>query len=303
MGEQEPNREQISRGDLFYLRHPDTQDIFSGYGLVVKPGTKEFLTGLLMVDRPRPVDPAWLDEVKATYGEFQLVPMSRTGERGILCQMVIEPESLTHLQQIPSPAAAGIKLALEPFLEHPPKPVFSLHWDEETHLWRSTFAVSNELSPEIREVFERSGYGCLAAETNIGVVHVCHAPDKEIDGFAGKPMRSQWQLIKMPTAPLIRLELFILDRPENPYRFESFLNVAAEDQLQVLIQLANQDKLFLAFYGDWLNHRFTGVIEHSKQQWQQLDEIVEQALLYWESLPSAQRDFDQAKAEFMQRFV
>ena len=66
----------------------------------------------------------------------------------------------------------------------------------------------------------------------------------------------------MPTAPLIRLELFILD------------------QLQVLIQLANQEQLFLAFYGDWLNHRFTGVIEHSKQQWQQLDEVVEQALLY-----------------------
>ena len=54
----------------------------------------------------------------------------------------------------------------------------------------------------------------------------------------------------MPTAPLIRLELFFLDRPENPYRFESFLNVAVEDQLQVLIQPANQERLFLAFYGD-----------------------------------------------------
>ena len=73
----------------------------------------------------------------------------------------------------------------------------------------------------------------------------------------------------MPRAPLIRLKLFILDRPENPYRFESFLNVATEDQLQVLIQPANQEQLFLAFYGDWLNHRFTGVIEQGKQKWQQ----------------------------------
>ena len=92
--------------------------------------------------------------------------------------------------------------------------------------------------------------------------------DKEIDGFAGKPMQSQWQLIKMATAPRIRLELFIQDRPENPYRFKPFLNVTAEDQLHVLIQLANQEQLFLAFSGDWLNHRFTRVIEHSKQQWQ-----------------------------------
>jgi hypothetical protein len=34
-----------------------------------------------------------------------------------------------------------------------------------------------ELPEEIRQVFEGFGYGCLAAETNIGVVHICHAAD------------------------------------------------------------------------------------------------------------------------------
>jgi hypothetical protein len=81
-----------------------------------------------------------------------------------------------------------------------------------------------------------------------------------------------------PTAPLIRLQLTILDRPSNPYRFESFLNVAAEHQARVLAQLAGQERLYLAFYGDDLNHRFTKVVNHDRQQWQYLDELVAEAL-------------------------
>jgi len=72
-------------------------------------------------------------------------------------------------------------------------------------------------------VFERTGYGCLAAETNVGVVHVCHASDRDIEGFTGKPLLYRWELVKLPPdarirAPLIRLEVVILDDPGNPYR-------------------------------------------------------------------------------------
>jgi hypothetical protein len=135
------------------------------------------------------------------------------------------------------------------------------------------------------------------------VVHVCHAADSDIEGFAGKPVLYQWQLIQMPTAPLIRLELTILDQPDNPFRFESFLNVAEESQANVLSQLANQDWLYLAFYGDDLTHRFTKIVHHDRQQWQYLDELVDRATRYWHQLPPDRRDFDQAKAEFMRRFV
>ena len=103
----------------------------------------------------------------------------------------------------------------------------------------------------------------------------------------------------MPTAPLIRLQLDVMDRPEDPYRFESFLNVAAEDQAQVLAKLANQIELHLAFYGDDLGYRYTKTILHSEQQWQQIDELVEAAAEYWDQLANEQRDFDRAKKEFM----
>jgi hypothetical protein len=278
MVEREPRKEVIERGELYFLWHPITADVFSGYGLTTRRGSKEFLVGLLMVDRPKPADPEWLSEVEATFGEYHLVAMTATGERGIACQMQIEPESFPYLRQYPGEKADAIRTALKPLLADPPHPVFTLRWDEEARLWRSQFAPFAELPGEMREVFERFGYGCLAAETNIGVVHVCHAADSDIDGFANKPVLYQWQLIKMPTAPLIRLELVIVDHPINPYKFESFLNVAQEDQARVLSQLANQDQLYLAFYGDGLNHRFTKIIEHDEQQWQYLDELVREAI-------------------------
>jgi hypothetical protein len=79
--------------------------------------------------------------------------------------------------------------------------------------------------------------------------------------------------------------------------------VANESQAQVLDELANQDELFLSFYGDDLNYRFTKTVDHDEQQWQLLDELVEQANDYWEKIPPEQRDFDRAKNDFMMRYV
>ena len=301
MREQEPRKETISKGELLFLWHPGTEEFFSGYGLTMQPESQEFLVGLLMVERPNPADPEWLKEVQDTFGECRLVAMAAAGERGLVCQMQIEPGSFPYLRRFPGEKAAAIRTVLEPLLDDPPNPAFVLRWDEEVRLWRSQFA-SPELPKEIREVFEESGYGCLAVETNIGVVHVCHAADSDISEFRDKAVSYQWQLIKMPTAPLIRLQVDIIDRPFHPYRFESFLNVAQEDQARVLVQLANQDKLYLAFHGDDFSHRFTKVIEHDNQQWQYLDELMSEAIDYWDRLPPEQRDFDRAKAEFQANF-
>jgi hypothetical protein len=97
--------------------------------------------------------------------------------------------------------------------------------------------------------------------------------------------------------------MVILDRPTNPFKFESFLNVAEESQVEVLAQLANQEQLYLAFYGDDLSHRFTKIVRHDGQQWQYLDELVDEATRHWDRIPPEERDFDRAKEEFMRRFV
>jgi hypothetical protein len=256
MGEREPKQEIIQRGDLFFLGHPGKEEIFSGYGLAIQAGRKDVLVGLLMIDRPNPADPIWLKRVEETFGEYQLVPMTETDERGILCRMQFEPNSIPYLQQHSFEKSYLIQEALKPLLEEFPKPIFRLGWDDDQNLWKSEIQQPNELPEELKEILRKTGYGCLAMESDIGVVHVCHAPDEDIVGFTDKPIISRWQMIKMPTAPLIRLELIILDNPENPFRFESFLNVGEEDQAKILSQLANQDHLYLAFYGDDLSYQY-----------------------------------------------
>jgi hypothetical protein len=252
-----------------------------------------------MVDRPFPADPAWLERIRELYGACDLVPMTARGERGLACQMHIEPDSLQHLRRLSPAFGRLLQEALEPMLEEPPSPTLALRWDEERRAWASEMVVSHGLPTAIREVFEHTGYGCLAAESTRGIVHVCHAADEDITNFVDKPMQAHWQLVEMPTAPLIKLELLIYDHFVNPYCFESFLNVADPKQRAVLTELASQEELYLAFYGNDLAYRYTSVLSHSEQQWQQLDDIIASAELYWQRLPDEKRDFDQAKAVYM----
>ena len=300
MGELEPQHEIIQRGELFFLDHPGSEEIFSGYGLSMQPGRNDLLVGVLMVDRPHPADPFWLRQIEETFGDYQLLSMTSTGERGILCRMKVEPDSIGNLRKYAFEQSYAIQEALQPFLDQPPKPIFGMHWDDELNTWLSQIQPPNELPQELREIFEKMGYGCLAVEADIGIIHVCHASDFDITGFEDKQVISQWQLIQMPTAPLIRLELTVLDHLENPYRFESFLNVASEDQADILAQLTSQENLMLAFYGDDLEFQYAKVIPHDIQQWQMLDEITAEATRYWESLPPERRDYDLAKETFSQ---
>jgi hypothetical protein len=69
MGEREPRKETIGKGELHFLHHPGTANKFSGYGLTTQVGRKDSLVGVLMVDRPKPVDPEWLKNVDEAFGE------------------------------------------------------------------------------------------------------------------------------------------------------------------------------------------------------------------------------------------
>jgi hypothetical protein len=137
MGERQKGKESIGRGELFFLSHPGKEEIFSGYGLTMEEGNKGKLVGLLMVDRPRPVDADWLKRVERNFGKYQLVPMTVTGERGIVCHMLIEPESLVHLLRIPNAQSDAIAKALEPLLDNPPQAKFKMSWNKEMNLWQS----------------------------------------------------------------------------------------------------------------------------------------------------------------------
>ena len=134
MREREPRKETIETGDLLFLGHPGIENAFSGYGITVEQGRKDLLVGVLMVDRPKPADPEWLSRVEKAFGKYRFVRMTKTGERGILCYMLIEPESAQHICEFSFEQSTAIKSAINPLLEHPPKPTFYMRWNEEMKL-------------------------------------------------------------------------------------------------------------------------------------------------------------------------
>ena len=109
MGKLEAKKETSGRGQMFYLWHPKTERTFSGHGISVESENRERLVGPLMVDRPYPAHEAWRQYINSTDGECQLVPMTETGERGLACQMEIEPESTQYLRTMPFSESLWVK--------------------------------------------------------------------------------------------------------------------------------------------------------------------------------------------------
>ena len=128
----------VKKGELFFLLHPGEVQ-FSGYGLAMEHGSANHLVGVLMVDRPQPVSPAWLQTLEARFGRCELYPMVKSGERGLACQMWIAEESLVHVRQLPGSFARSLQEALFPLLLQPPAPQLDVTWDASARVWRSTF--------------------------------------------------------------------------------------------------------------------------------------------------------------------
>lgn len=124
-----------------FLWHPGTTDIFSGYGLVIAPA---HLVGLLMVDRPEPADPSWLAMTERTFGSYQLTTMTKGGERGIVCQMLIAEESAQYLRVLPHPHIGALGDALRPLLDALPAATLALTWYPEHRCW-----VSRIIEPRV----------------------------------------------------------------------------------------------------------------------------------------------------------
>lgn len=120
--------------ELRFLWHPGTNDIFSGYGLATAPA---HLVGLLLVDRPEPVDAHWLETIAHVFGSYQLTAMTTGGERGLVCQMRIAEESIAYVRVLPYPHLDALRDVLVPLLEEPPAVTLHLTWSADNRCWLS----------------------------------------------------------------------------------------------------------------------------------------------------------------------
>lgn len=87
-----------------------------------------------MVDRPQPVDPAWLAEIEQIFGSYQLHVMTSTGERGIACVMQIAPSSQKYIRQLEL-SIAGLLAEICAGLD--PAPRLLMRWDHTLRCWTS----------------------------------------------------------------------------------------------------------------------------------------------------------------------
>jgi hypothetical protein len=298
--EDKHSQEQIHRGQLYFLSHADSE-LFSGYGLTTQEGRKDRLIGLVMVDRPYPVDPQWLAEITRLYGDYQLLPMTTAGERGLLAQLRIAPESLPLLERFSHPITQDFTHILKPLLDSPPAPILKLSWDEAKNLWASQFWLGLPLA--LQEVFEKTGDGCLAVEReDMTAAFVIHASETDIRQFRDARVLYQWELIPMLTAPLIRYRAAILDNPYSPYVLEHFLNVSDPDQARCLSHLVKQPELSFDFYGAEFEYIHSKKVTHPVAMRQRLEQIVRRAIEFYGEILTEERDFDRAKAEFQRHF-
>ena len=53
--------------------------MFSGYGIPLKEGTKSPLIGMIMIDRPSRCPEEYIQELKKTFGEVIIGPMTLNG--------------------------------------------------------------------------------------------------------------------------------------------------------------------------------------------------------------------------------
>ena len=161
-----------------FLWHPGTRDVFSGYGLVLGP---THLVGLLMVDRPKPVDPSWLETIERAFGSYQLTAMTQTGERGIVCQMLIAQESIPHLRVLPHPRIGALRDALLPLLDDLPAVTLALAWYPENRCW-----VSHIVEPTV-PLFPLG----LVVGTQ-GAVRALEEAGQEPQEFLDRHVRGDW---------------------------------------------------------------------------------------------------------------
>ena len=93
-----------------------------------------------------------------------------------------------------------------------------------------------------------------------------------------------------------------INSPED--RLERALRLLTEEiHEQGCYSHINESKIHNIVISESSKAYHTKEVDHDEQQWQQLDELVEQASRYRDLLPLEQRDFDRAKVEFMRRFI
>lgn len=156
------------------------------------------------------------------------------------------------------------------------------------------------LLPELAEFLQDYEYACVTQATDQGTVFVLKAPARDIASTRGPvPVHITHELYMHEAAPVIRIVLMLVDDPTSPLAFETFVNVADEQQRADYAALITQDTLLLLFYDESLTHRLSKRVQNSSRT--ELPIMLNKADAEIAIIGQDMVDFEVAKSAVMER--
>ena len=112
----------------------------------------------------------------------------------------------------------------------------------------------------LREYFINNGYGTVPEWTNTGCTFFCYMDNKTCRDVKGKVHNVKLEYYEIDDYPLIRFNIVIYDRLDQPLEFDAFLNIGDESCRYILDALMIQEWIIFHWYGEDFKYKgSTGV--------------------------------------------
>lgn len=164
-----------------------------------------------------------------------------------------------------------------------------------SHILKASLSYLDE---NMITAFRQVGFGCLPVWTNHGCALFIRIDRRTINACRNAVHSVKLELHEVDGCPLIRLDVKVYDRLDDPLHMDCFLSIVREDKshLPAINALAEQDWMVFHWYDENLQYVRSSGIRWRKEQRETAKEIIMKAQEIVERTGS--KDFDRAKAKF-----
>ena len=156
------------------------------------------------------------------------------------------------------------------------------------------------LDENMIQAFRQIGFGCLPLWTSHGCAIFVHVDSRTIKACRYAVHSVKLELHEVDGCPLIRLDVKVYDRPDEPLHMDCFLNIQDEKhQLSAIEVLTEQEWFIFYWYDENLKYVRSSGIHWTAEQRETAKIIIEKAREIVARTGGG--DFDTAKKKFMER--
>jgi hypothetical protein len=154
------------------------------------------------------------------------------------------------------------------------------------------------LDENMIQAFRQIGFGCLPLWTNHGCALFVHMDSRTIKDCRYAVHNVKLELHELDGCPLIRFDIKIYDRIDDPLHMDCFLNIQDNDHaLSAILALAEQKMLVFHWYDESLKYVRSNAIPWHQENREMAKKIIDAARDI--VVRTGGGDFNAAKAKFM----